>query len=292
MKKMKLNLIHCFYMKRREKMQKETFWEGCKRKGSFCGETSLKLQDYEKYCWKKGEKWRAVAVCVGIMGGMAYFFYHSAWAMIPLSAVGIYVFLQMSNDKAEREREELNIEFRECILAVATSLQAGYSVENAFLECKQDMELMFGEDMPISRELTIIRRGLAINIPLEDLLSNLSYRSRCEDIAQFAQIFALAKRNGGNMTEIIRSSANQIGKRIELKQEVQMRISGKKMELIIMEFMPFVILFYINMGSPGYFDSLYHNLTGIVIMTGCLAVYSGAYLLGRYILKKIIAQGI
>ena len=94
------------------------------------------------------------------------------------------------------------------------------------------------------------------------------------------------------MTEIIRSSANQIGKRIELKQEVQMRISGKKMELIIMEFMPFVILFYINMGSPGYFDSLYHNLTGIVIMTGCLAVYSGAYLLGRYILKKIIAQGI
>ena len=145
--------------------------------------------------------------------------------------------------------------------------------------------------MPISRELLIVRRGLAINIPLEELLSNLAYRSRCDDIAQFAQIFALAKRNGGNMAEIIRSSANQIGKRIELKQEVQMRVSGKKMELTIMQLMPFAILFYVNVGSPGYFDSLYHNLTGIIIMTGCLTVYLGAYLLGRYILKSITGQG-
>ena len=245
-------------------MRKGILWENCKKRENFFEETSLNLRDYHKYCWKKGERWKVIAISVGIMAGMAYFFYHSIWAMIPLSAVGIYVFLQMRNDKAEKEREELTVEFRECILAVATSLQAGYSVENAFLDCKQDMILMFGEDMPISRELLIVRRGLAINIPLEELLSNLAYRSRCDDIAQFAQIFALAKRNGGNMAEIIRSSANQIGKRIELKQEVQMRVSGKKMELTIMQLMPFAILFYVNVGSPGYFDSLYHNLTGII----------------------------
>ena len=243
-------------------MRKGILWENCKKRENFFEETSLNLRDYHKYCWKKGERWKVIAISVGIMAGMAYFFYHSIWAMIPLSAVGIYVFLQMRNDKAEKEREELTVEFRECILAVATSLQAGYSVENAFLDCKQDMILMFGEDMPISR-----------------------------DIAQFAQIFALAKRNGGNMAEIIRSSANQIGKRIELKQEVQMRVSGKKMELTIMQLMPFAILFYVNVGSPGYFDSLYHNLTGIIIMTGCLTVYLGAYLLGRYILKSITGQG-
>ena len=43
-------------------------------------------------------------------------------------------------------REELASQFRECILSVATLLQAGYSVENAFLECRQDMALMYGEE--------------------------------------------------------------------------------------------------------------------------------------------------
>lgn len=249
-------------------------------------ETSLKQQDYHKYCWKKGEKLKTGILCFGITGLLAYFFYRSIWAMLPLSGVGVYVFIQISKEKAEREREELTAQFRECILAVTTSLQAGYSVENAFLECRQDMALMFGEDAPIYRELIVMKRGLAINISLEELLLDMAERSRCDEIAQFAHIFSLAKRNGGNMTEIIKSAANQIGKQIELRQEVQTRISGKQMELTIMEFMPFVILFYINMATPGYFDNLYHNPAGIGIMTGCLAVYCGSYLLGKYIMKK------
>lgn len=250
--------------------------------------TNLKRQDYHKYCWKKGEIIGTVFFCIGITGILAFFFYRSILAMFPLAAVGYYVFRGIGRDKAEKAREELSMQFRECILAVATSLQAGYSVENAFLECRQDMALMYGEDALICRELNIIKRGLNINISLEELMMDLSARSGCDDIAQFAQIFALARRNGGNMAEIIKSSANQIGKRIELRQEVQMLLGGKKMELTIMKIMPFGILFYINMGNPGYFDSLYHNLTGIAIMTGCLLAYMGANLLGEYVMKNIV----
>lgn len=92
------------------------------------------------------------------------------------------------------------------------------------------------------------------------------------------------------MAEIIRSSAGQIGKQIELRQEIRMLLGGKKMELAIMKVMPFGILFYINMGNRGYFDSLYHNFAGALIMTGCLAVYLGAYLLGEHIMKGILSQ--
>ena len=250
-------------------------------------ETSLKRQDYHKYCWKKGERAKAVCLCIGVTGVFAYFFYRSFVAMVPLSAVGVCAFCLISRQKSEKAREDLAVQFRECILAVATSLQAGYSVENAFLECWQDMALMYGEDALICGELNIIKRGLAINISLEVLLDDMAKRSGCEDIAQFARVFSLAKRNGGNMAEIIRSSAALIGKRIGLRQEVRLRMGGKKMELVIMELMPFGILFYVNMGNPGYFDSLYHNLTGIAIMTGCLAVYLASFFLGKYILNKL-----
>lgn len=249
---------------------------------------SLKRPDYHKYRWKKGEKAGTVALCTGATGLLAYFFYRSLWAALPLSAVGALLFFRITLEKGRKRREELGAQFRECILAVATSLQAGYSVENAFVECRQDMALMYGESGSIVREMDIIRRGLNINISLEELLADMAARSGCEEIAQFSQIFSIAKRNGGNMAEIIRSSADQIGKQIELKQEMQMLLGGKKMELAIMKVMPFGILLYIGLSNPGYFDSLYHNLAGVAIMTVCLAVYLGAYLLGEWILDKLV----
>ena len=253
--------------------------------------TSLKRQDYHKYNWEKGEIIKTIFLCAGVTGLLAFFFYRSFLAIIPLSIVGFYVFCNISKNKAKRAREELSAQFRECILAVATSLQAGYSVENAFIACRQDMILMYGENALLCGELNIIRRGLDINISLEDLLLDLAGRSGSDDIAQFAQVFALAKRSGGNMAEIIKNSANQIGKRIELRQEIQMLLGAKKMELTIMKIMPFGILFYINLGNPRYFNPLYHNLPGIAIMTGCLAVYIGANMLGEHVMGNLYSSG-
>ena len=71
---------------------------------------------------------------------------------------------------------------------------------------------------------------------------------------------------------------------------MQILLGGKKMEFTVMKVMPFGILLYIEVGNRGYFDSLYHNLAGTAIMTGCLGVYLGAYLLGEHIMKGITAE--
>jgi len=204
--------------------------------------------------------------------------------------VGFYAFRAMEEAKGRAARMELMTQFRECVLAVSTLLEAGYSAENAFLECRQDMALMYGEEAAICQELNFIRRGVSINIPLEELLGDVAARSACDDIAQFAQIFVLAKRSGGNMAAIIKSSADQIGKRIELRREIQTLLAGRRMELGIMKGMPFGILIYVNMGSPGYFEALYHNVAGIAVMTGCLAAYLGAWILGERIMKGILEE--
>lgn len=207
--------------------------------------------------------------------------------MIPLSAVGVLLFVKIAADRGRTQQEELSIQFRECILAVSTSLQAGYSVENAFVECRQDMAFLYGEKGLIVEEMDIVRRGLNINISLEELLQDMAMRSGCEEIAQFAQIFSIVKRNGGNMAAVIQSTADQIGRRIELKREIRMFLGGKKMEMGIMRIMPFGILLYVDMGTPGYFDSLYHNFTGTAIMTVCLLIYLTAYFLGEWIMKGL-----
>ena len=252
--------------------------------------TNSKRRDYRKYKWKRKTLVVNVFLCTGVVVGLAYFFYRSVWALIPLSAVGVWMFVHRGLELAEKEKKELSEQFRECILAVASSLQAGYSVENAFVQSLQDMELMYGSGALICDELICIRRGLNINLSLEELLMDLAKRGGCDDIAEFAKVFSLAKRNGGNMAEIIRNTAGRIGKKMELQKEIEMQLSGRKMELNIMKAIPFGILLYVNLANPGYFDSLYHNFTGVVIMTACLAVYLAAVVMGEVIMKGIMKE--
>lgn len=146
---------------------------------------------------------------------------------------------------------------------------------------------MYGEDALICRELRVVRRGLNINVPLEELLADFGERSGCEEVVQFAEVFAIAKRSGGNLAEIIRSSAELIGRKSELRREIDTLLSGKRMELNIMKIMPFAILTYIGAANPGYFDMLYAGLRGRLIMTGCLAAYVGAYLLGELVIRRM-----
>lgn len=211
-------------------------------------------------------------------------------AVIPLSVVGVLYFRKITRKKRNQAKKNLTEQFKECILAVSASLQAGYAVENAFLQSRQDMALLYGEGAYICEELDYIRRGLAINIPLEELLMDFAERSGCGEIREFSQIFVLAKRNGGNMTEIIRGSASMIGQKIELRQEIAVLLSGKQLEQTIMKGMPFAILLYISITNQGYFDVLYHNAAGAAVMTGCLAVYLAAYVWGESILKNIEEQ--
>lgn len=89
------------------------------------------------------------------------------------------------------------------------------------------------------------------------------------------------------MTDIIRASADMIGRDIECRQEIKAVLSGRRMEQNIMKIMPFAIILYVGFTSYGYFDSLYGNPVGIIVMTGCLSVYVFAYCFGDHILNKI-----
>lgn len=248
---------------------------------------NLKRRDYHEYVWKKGECFLAFLQSALVVLLLVLCFYRSFWAVIPLSAVGVIYFHMLKKQKSEKCRQELVAQFKECMLSVSTSLRAGYAVENAFLESRSDMKMLYGEQSLIYQELELIRRGLVINITLEELLTDLAERSDCDEISQFAQVFSIAKRSGGNMSEIIYSSTELIGQRIDARQEIQTMLGGRRMEQNIMKCMPFAILFYIGITYRGYFDSLYHNWQGAVIMTGCLLLYLVAFVLGNKIMQGI-----
>ncbi len=257
-----------------------------RRENSF-KEKSSRARDYHLAELNAGTRVMALLKSAAVVAVLTIFFYRSILAAIPLSFIGFLFYKKNISELAGRDRQILESQFGEAIHGVETALKAGYSVENAFIQSGRDMGRQFGEESFIFREMEVIRRGLIINITLEEMLADLAARSGSEAIEDFANVFAIAKRFGGNMPEVISTSARTIALQIETREEIMASLSGRRMEQNIMKIMPFGILTYVSISSPGYFDPLYENATGILVMTGLLAVYLAAYFIGDRILGKL-----
>lgn len=244
-----------------------------------------RVTDYEEYVLRGRERCLYFAEGMLLVGIFAYFFYRSLWAYLLLMPF-LFLFLKRKKKElAERRRRELNTQFKDAVLSVSANQKAGYSVENSFKEAYRDMAMLYGEESPICRELYMIGRGLDNNVVLEKLLYDFGYRSHVQDIMQFAEVFLIAKRSGGNMTQILSETADTIEQKSAVDKEIEVLLSSRKMEQKIMNVIPFFIIFYINLTSKGFFDVLYHNPAGILIMTVCLAVYLAAFMISA----KIVA---
>lgn len=216
---------------------------------------------------------------VGFILLFAWFFYRSALALPFLLPVYFLYQKERRGLLLKMRKKEMAVQFKDTILAVSASQKAGYAVENAFRQAYEDMILLYGKESPICKELYSIIVGLKNNMPIEALLYDLGKRSGVEDIVEFAQVFAVAKRSGGKLTEIIERSASVIEDKVETEKEIQVVISARRMEQRIMNGVPFGILLYISIASRGFFDVLYKNTAGIIVMTICLGVYLGAIFL-------------
>lgn len=241
------------------------------------------LPDYAEYHFDMKERILYFLEGIGLIAMIGYFFYQSWIAIICLIPVMILFLKEKKKELAKKRGQELCVQFKDLLLSVSANQKAGYSVENAFRESYRDIEMLYGADSPICREVRHITVGLENNVVLEKLLYSLGQRSHQPDIMQFADVFMIAKRSGGNMTDILAKTAAVIEQKIETDKEIQLMISAKKLEQKIMNIVPFLIIFYVGTTSKGFFDVLYHNLIGIVIMTVCLGFYGAAYFLSKRI---------
>lgn len=246
---------------------------------------NYRLPDYAEYHFSVKEGTAACLEGVLLVAAVSYFFYRSWLACIALIPVFVFFMNEKKKDLAKKRRQELGQQFKDLVLALSAGVKAGYSIENAVRESCRDMELLYGTNSPICLEVRHIVRGMDNNMVLERLLYDLGMRSHQADIMQFADVFLIAKRGGGNLTEILEKTAAVIEQKIETDKEIQLLVSAKKMEQKIMNLVPFLIIFYIGTTSRGFFDVLYHNLMGIVIMTVCLVFYGIACLLSKKIVE-------
>lgn len=234
---------------------------------------------------RKSEYALAAAKSLGIILLAAYVFYDSPAAAVFMVPAGIFYMRDCVENFEERKECEFLGQFKDSIQAVAAGLKAGYSVENAIRGAGRDIGLLYGPDTRICREFSLMTRQLDMNMAAGAVLEAFAGRTGQEDVENFVNVFAAAKKSGGDSIAIIRNAARLISERIDTEKEIRTMMASQKLEFDIMCAVPFVIILYMKATFGEFLDILYGNAAGICVMTVCLFLYAAAYRAGKKIIR-------
>ena len=225
--------------------------------------------------------------CLILMGFVSYLFYDSFLGVVFTIPAVILLYRDGCKKLADKRIEETENRFKDVLQSVLGSMRAGSSVENAFCDASKDLEYRYGKQDYMVNELLILNRQVQNNVPIDRLIMELATKTGSKDISDFAAVFMLARKSGGDMGRVLGRTIQIITRRREVKQEIELLVAAKKYEQQIMNLMPMGIIGYIRLTNPSYFDPLYHNPFGIVMMTVVLVIYYLAYRMSEKILDGI-----
>ena len=262
-----------------EKKENFVMWKSWKRRALAENKT-----DYSKYRFS----WQEYLLCffkaffaTGAFTGM---FYRSWLGMLAFPAVWKVLYGRDKKNRIQKRKERLSLQFKDTILMVTAGIQAGSSIENAFLDVEREIGVLYGQNSEMGQELALIRKGLTNRVALEQMLLDFGRRSGIEEIRDFTEVFATARHLGGNLKEMIQRTADLTGQRMETQRDIATMLASRKYEQKVMMLIPFLLYGYMQVSSKGFFDGLYHNPAGIAIMTVCLGLYLASCVLAEKIM--------
>jgi len=245
-------------------------------------ETAVNEYSYDYNNYYMGVKDRIIAGFIGFAGAcvvMHIFFGNIFVDIIAGAAAAVIAQKIYRNFMINRIKNKLTLQFKDMLDSLNSSVSAGKVIAAAFIDAEKDMRMQYGQKSSICAELNIINNGLANGLTVEELVRDFGERSGIEDIKNFANVFLLSNRRGGNMKTIISESKSIICDKIEIEQEIRTMSSATKNELNIMMLMPLVVVPLIG----GFIQDGGSDVVNIIVKIVGLIMFIIAYMIGRKI---------
>lgn len=243
------------------------------------------LIDYNIYEMSIKMKIIYLLIAVIFIFAISYLFYRSFLVSAMLCPLGLIYLKIKRNQLIAKRQKELNLQFKDLLLSLASSLSSGRALENAFQNALEDLFVLYpNNEAYIIKETKIIIHKLSYNITIEEAICDLAKRSDIDDIMNFADVISICKRTGGNLIDAIKNSAAIISDKIEMKQEIDTLLSSRKFEQKVLNIMPIAMVFLLSMTASEYMEPVFITPQGKVAMTVCLILLLVAF----YISNKIM----
>lgn len=220
----------------------------------------------------------ALAVGFGAAGFLVSLILHKAILGPVLAAVAGYLpFVYVSARKARRRQAMVN-QLGEALGMMASSLRSGYSFMRAMQVVRDEM------DAPISEEFGRVLDEMNVGVAHERALQHLLERCPTSDIELVVTACQIQANVGGNLAQILDTTANMIRERARLQGEIAALTAEGRLSAGILVIMPPMLAALVSRLSPGYLDPLVYTPVGMGLLGGAL----GSMLLGILVIKKML----
>lgn len=224
------------------------------------------------------------AFIIGMAAGFAVLFVF--YKIVPLSIAGglvvgiVYIFVAQQGAKKKR-LFSLRTQFFDLLEAMSVSMRAGNPAFKALQSARDDLAMIYPESSDIITELDLIILKFNNAVPLSESFADFAQRSKLEDVASFASIYATIEGKSSRADEIVRETQQIIADKMEIEMEIETMMTAAKSEVNIMLFMPLVILGIIGYAGAGFMDAIYTTAIGRVVATGGLVVFIISFIMAK-----------
>jgi tight adherence protein B len=243
------------------------------------------LIDYNCYNMTGKEKLLNIIFAAIIIFFVGFIFYRSIIISLLLCPLGLFYPRIKTKNIIIKRKTELNLQFKDLLYSLASSMSVGKSIERAFRDALKDLQVLYpSTNAYINKEIEYIIRKLEMNETIEGALSNFAVRSDLEDIDNFVDVFQTCKRAGGNLIDIIQNTSKIINYKIEVKEEINTMLSAKRFEQKVLNTMPIFMLILLSVSATDYISPIFTTIIGRLVITVAIILLISAY----FISKKIM----
>lgn len=177
-----------------------------------------------------------------------------------------------------RRKDKFNEQLVEALGTMSNALRAGFSINQAF-----ESVVSTGEK-PISQEFNVLMQQLRVGMSFDDALKSLEQRVASDDLTLVCTSIDIARRTGGNLTEIFDRISDTIRGRMKIERRVKTLTAQGRFQGIIVSALPVVLGIILTMLKPQMMMPFLLSAKGII----AIIVMFALIIVGWLIIRKII----
>ena len=177
-----------------------------------------------------------------------------------------------------RRRLKFNEQLVTALGTMSNALRAGFSINQAFESVVET------GDKPITQEFSVFLQQLRVGMSFEDALASLDRRVGSDDLTLVCTSIDIARRTGGNLTEIFDRISDTIRSRMRIERRVRTLTAQGRMQGMIVTAMPFLLGIAMLVLKPDVMRPFLFSLRGAI----CVAIVLALVTVGWLVIRKIV----
>ena len=178
----------------------------------------------------------------------------------------------------DRRRRRFNEQLVEALGQISNALKAGFSITQAF-----ETVVANGEN-PIAQEFEVFLQQMRVGISFSDALQNLDHRVGSEDLELVCSAMEIARRTGGNLTEIFDKISLTIRERMRIERRVMTLTAQGRLQGVIVGAMPLAVGVAMATFRPEIMLPYLRSPSGMAAVAAVIVLVT----LGGLMIRKII----